>query len=62
MRFRIILLAVALAAGGAIAAGKALTGDPLDPVRNVALPCEAVSTPGLVPRSARNDGRVAATK
>jgi hypothetical protein len=26
----------------------------LDPVRNVALPCEAVSTPGLVPRSARN--------
>ena len=59
MRFRIILLAVALAAGGAIAAGKALTGDPLDPVRNVALPCEAVSTPGLVPRAAKNIAHVA---
>ncbi|HEX6130699.1 MAG TPA: hypothetical protein VF044_03160, partial [Actinomycetota bacterium] len=59
MRFRIILLAAALAAGGAIAAGKALTGDPLDPVRNVALPCEAVSTPGLVPRAAKNIAHVA---
>ena len=59
MRFRIILLAAALAAGGAIAAGKALTSDPLDPVRNVALPCEVVSTPGLVPRSAKNIAHVA---
>ena len=33
--------------------------DPLDPVRNVALPCEALSTPGLVPRSARNIAHVA---
>jgi hypothetical protein len=31
----------------------------LDPVRNVALPCEALSTPGLVPRSARNLTHVA---
>ncbi len=31
----------------------------LDPVRNVALPCEALSTPGLVPRSARNLAHVA---
>jgi hypothetical protein len=28
--------------------------DPLDPAHNTALPCEAVSTPGAVPRSARN--------
>lgn len=33
--------------------------EPLDPVRNVALPCEAVSTPGLVPRSAKNLAHVA---
>ena len=31
-------------------ARRRITGDPLDPVRNVALPCEAVSTPG--PRAA----------
>ena len=43
-----------------VAAPAALFGqetDPsisLDPAHNVALPCEAVSTPGLVPRSARN--------
>jgi LVIVD repeat len=30
-----------------------------DPAHNVALPCEAVSTPGLVPRSARNLTHVA---
>ena len=33
--------------------------DPLDPVRNLALPCEALSTPGLVPRSAKNLAHVA---
>lgn len=33
--------------------------DPLDPVRNVALPCEALSTPGLLPRSAKNLAHVA---
>jgi len=59
MRSRIVLLAAALAAGGAIAAGKAVTSDPLDPVRNVALPCEAVSTPGLPPRAAKNIAHVA---
>jgi hypothetical protein len=42
--------AFVLAAGAAVVVG----AEPLDPVRNVALPCEAVSTPGLVPRSARN--------
>ena len=28
--------------------------EPLDPIRGVALPCEALSTPGLAPRSAKN--------
>ena len=59
MKLRLLLLALVVAAGGAIAGAKALTGDPLDPVRNVALPCEAVSTPGLVPRSAKNIAHVA---
>lgn len=31
----------------------------LDPAHNVSLPCEAVSTPGLVPRSAKNIAHVA---
>src|SRR5687767_9951604 len=33
--------------------------DPLDHVRNLALPCESLSTPGLVPRSAKNLAHVA---
>jgi hypothetical protein len=33
--------------------------DPLDPAHNASLPCEALSTPGLVPRSARNIAHVA---
>jgi hypothetical protein len=59
LRARLLLLALAIAAGGAIAGADALNGDPLDPVRNVALPCEAVSTPGLVPRAAKNIAHVA---
>lgn len=59
MKLRLLLLALVLAAGGGIAGARALTGDPLDPVRNVALPCEAVSTPGLVPRAAKNIAHVA---
>ncbi|MGH3071830.1 MAG: post-COAP-1 domain-containing protein [Gaiellaceae bacterium] len=59
MRFRIVLLALALAVGAVIAGANAVTSDPLDPARNVALPCEAVSTPGLVPRSAKNLAHVA---
>ncbi len=47
--------AFVLAAGAAVVVG----AEPLDPVRNVALPCEAVSTPGLVPRSAKNLAHVA---
>src|SRR5687767_8476363 len=59
MRLRLLLLVLVVAAGGAIAGAKGVTSDPLDPVRNVALPCEAVSTPGLVPRSAKNIAHVA---
>jgi hypothetical protein len=33
--------------------------DPLDPAHNTALPCEVVSTPGALPRSARNIVHVA---
>ncbi|HUP33262.1 MAG TPA: post-COAP-1 domain-containing protein [Gaiellaceae bacterium] len=59
MKLRLLLLALVVAAGGAIAGARALTADPLDPVHNVALPCEAVSTPGLTPRAAKNIAHVA---
>jgi hypothetical protein len=59
MKLRLLLAVLVVAAGGAIAGAKGVTGDPLDPVRNVALPCEAVSTPGLVPRAAKNIAHVA---
>ncbi len=59
MRLRLLLLVLVVAAGGVIAGAKGITGDPIDPVRNVALPCEAVSTPGLVPRAAKNIAHVA---
>jgi len=59
MRLRLLLLVLVVAAGGVIAGAKGITGDPLDPVRNVALPCEAISTPGLVPRAAKNIAHVA---
>jgi len=56
------LLAAGLLAAAALASpvGSTAAGDdPLDPARGVALPCEALSTPGLVPRSARNLAHVA---
>ena len=59
MKLRLLLLVLVVGAGGVIAGAKGITGDPLDPVRNVALPCEAVSTPGLVPRAAKNIAHVA---
>ena len=59
MRHRIVLLVLTVAFGGALAGAYAVTSDPLDPVRNVALPCESISTPGLVPRSAKNIAHVA---
>ncbi|MBA2461341.1 MAG: hypothetical protein H0V45_06190 [Actinobacteria bacterium] len=62
MKLRLLLLPVlvlVLAVGGVIAGAQALTGQELDPARNLSLPCEAVSTPGLVPRSAKNIAHVA---
>lgn len=60
MKLRLLLLSVLAAAiGGGVGGADAATGHELDPVRNVALPCEAVSTPGLVPRSAKNIAHVA---
>ena len=59
MRHRIVLLTLTVALGGMLAGAHAITSDPLDPVHNVALPCESVSTPGLVPRSAKNIAHVA---
>ena len=59
MKLRLVLLVLVLVAGGAIAGAQGLAGDPLDPAHNVALPCEAVSTPGLVPRAAKNIAHVA---
>jgi hypothetical protein len=59
MRFRTAtaaLTAAALVAGGI--AGAAADA-PLDPAHNVALPCEAIATPGLVPRSAKNIAHLA---
>jgi hypothetical protein len=56
-RRRVAILATTLfLATGAVVV---VAAEPLDPVRNVALPCEAVSTPGLVPRSAKNLAHVA---
>jgi hypothetical protein len=59
MRLRLVLLVLVLVAGGVIAGAQGLSGDPLDPAHNVALPCEAVSNPGLVPRAAKNIAHVA---
>jgi hypothetical protein len=60
MRERIVVTLASLVVLATVAGvGWAVEPDPLDPVRNVALPCEAVSTPGLVPRSAKNLAHVA---
>jgi hypothetical protein len=52
----VVLATLVVGTGGIVAWAAA---EPLDPVRNVALPCEALSTPGLIPRSARNLAHVA---
>jgi hypothetical protein len=51
--------AVALVTTMFAAASSAEDGRALDPAHNIALPCEALSTPGLVPRSAHNIAHVA---
>jgi LVIVD repeat len=60
MRGRLLLIGALLALSAGIGGVSwALGEDPLDPVHNTALPCEALSTPGLVPRAAKNVTHVA---
>jgi WD40 repeat protein len=60
MNGRLLLILVALALSAGIAGVSWAVGeDPLDPVHNTALPCESLSTPGLVPRAAKNVTHVA---
>jgi hypothetical protein len=54
VRPAVVVLAILLVGQVMPVPGSSAQEDPLDPVRGVALPCEAVSTPGLVPRSAKN--------
>jgi hypothetical protein len=50
-----VLAALSLVLVGVVGGvGYASLNDPLDPARNLALPCEVVSTPGQPPRAARN--------
>jgi hypothetical protein len=51
-RVLVVLVVAALATVGGVA--WAQSDDPLDPAHNLALPCSSVSTPGSVPRAARN--------
>jgi hypothetical protein len=60
MRKHVAILAVAVVLGGGmLAIANAGGAGPLDPAYDVALPCEALATPGLVPRSAMNIVHVA---
>jgi hypothetical protein len=59
MRLKVALAALTTAALVAGGVAGALAYEPLDPAHNLALPCEALSTPGLVPRSAKNIAHVA---
>ncbi len=52
-----LLCAIVIAPTGGITASA--DGDELDPVRNVPLACELLSTPGLAPRSAKNIAHLA---
>lgn len=54
LRVLFVLIALVGAAAASTIQSSAADSDPLDPAHNVSLPCEAVSTPGLVPRSAHN--------
>src|SRR5687768_15733761 len=51
-----VIFGALLLVGIAVAAAQ---DDPLDPAHNVSLPCESLSTPGAVPRSAKNIVHVA---
>jgi LVIVD repeat-containing protein len=56
---RVVVGLLAVVFATAVGVAWAQTEDALDPAHNVALPCEAVSTPGLVPRSAKNIAHLA---
>ena len=53
------LALIAIGTWGASARADGEASEALDPAHNVSLPCEAISTPGLVPRSAKNIVHVA---
>lgn len=56
---RMVAGAVAVLAASVVGVAWAQDGEELDPAHNVALPCEVLSTPGAVPRSAKNIAHVA---
>jgi hypothetical protein len=58
-RFVLVLTVVALVASVPIIGAIAGDTDPTDPARNLALPCEAVATPGLVARTSKDIFHVA---
>jgi hypothetical protein len=55
----ILALLAAFTLLAAVTVAGAAVEEPLDPVTAASLPCEAVATPGLVPRSAKNLAHVA---
>lgn len=56
---RTVVGAIAVLAATVVGVAWAQVGEELDPAHNVALPCEALSTPGAVPRSAKNIAHLA---
>ena len=59
MRGRVVAGVAAVAVASGVGVAFAQVGNELDPAHNVALPCEALSTPGAVPRSAKNIAHLA---
>jgi hypothetical protein len=56
---RLVVGLVAVVLASAVGVAWAGENDPLDPAHNVTLPCELVSGPGGVPRSAKNISHIA---
>jgi LVIVD repeat len=56
---RVAVGVVAVAVASVVGVAWAQVEEQLDPAHNVALPCTAVNTPGLVPRSAKNVAHIA---
>ena len=59
MTGRVLVCVVAIGLLSAVGVAWAASEDPLDPAHNLALPCSDLSTPGLVPRAARNITHIA---